>query len=138
MSTLTLTRTPRYIRTTALASATKFQLELYIFTGVIGDKPATATYTLEKDIINGATQVTFEINELVRDYYEQAVGTTSSAGAVLWVIADVTGFTATSVGSTVSTTLHTTYFSKFKHNTSIKHRVCTDTSKCRNSRDSKL
>lgn len=104
MSTLTLTRTPRYIRTTALASATKFQLELYIFTGVIGDKPATATYTLEKDIINGATQVTFEINELVRDYYEQAVGTTSSAGAVLWVIADVTGFTATSVGATVSTT----------------------------------
>ena len=104
MSTLTLTRTPRYIRTSTLASATKFQLKLYVFTGVIGDKPASATYTLEKDIINSATQVTFEINELVRDYYEQAVGTTSSAGAVLWVVADVTGFTASGVGATVSTT----------------------------------
>ena len=46
MSTLTLTRTPRYIRTSTLASAIKFELKLYVFTGVIGDKPATETYKL--------------------------------------------------------------------------------------------
>ena len=99
MSTLSLTRSPRYIRTASLASATYFKLELYIFTGVIGDKPGTATYTLNKDIINSETSVTFEINELVRDYYEVNFnGTyTSSTGQVLWVIADVEGFTASSV-----------------------------------------
>ena len=104
MSTLTLTRSPRYIRTTALASSIKFRLDLYIFTGLASDKPASATYTIFKDIINSATQVTFEINQLVRDYYEHTVGTTNSAGSVLWVIADATGFTSSAVGSTVSTT----------------------------------
>ena len=68
MSTLTLTRSPRYIRTTALANAIKFELKLYIFTGTTSDKPATPTYTLEKDTINSETQVTFEINQLIRDY----------------------------------------------------------------------
>jgi len=104
MSTLTLTRTPRYIRTTALANAINFRLDLYIFTGLVSDKPATATYTFIKDTINTETQVTFEINQLVRDYYEHTVGTTNSAGSVLWVVADATGFTSSSVGATVSTT----------------------------------
>ena len=104
MSTLTLTRSPRYIRTTSLAGATNFVLKLYIFTGVIGDKPATATYTISKKTINGETQVTFEINQLVRDYYEHSVFTTTSFGSVLWVIADITGYTSSTIGSTVSTT----------------------------------
>ena len=105
MSTLTLTRSPRYIRTTALANAIKFELKLYIFTGTTSDKPATPTYTLEKDTINSETQVTFEINELIRDYYEQTSPTTSnSTGYVLWAIADITGSTSSSIGSTVSTT----------------------------------
>ena len=96
MSTLTLTRTPRYIRTVALTNATYFKLELFIFTGVIGSKPATATYTINKDIINAETQVTFEINQLVRDYY--------TTGQALWVIADITGFTSSTVITPVSTT----------------------------------
>ena len=105
MSTLTLTRSPRYIRTTALANAIKFELKLYIFTGTTSDKPATPTYTLEKDTINSETQVTFEINQLIRDYYDHIAPTTgNSTGYVLWAIADVTGFTSSSVGSTVSTT----------------------------------
>ena len=104
MSTLTLTRSPRYIRTTALASSTKFRLDLYIFTGLASDKPASATYTIFKDTINTETQVTFEINQLVRDYYEHTVLSTSSAGSVLWVVADATGFTSSATGSTVSTT----------------------------------
>ena len=105
MSTLTLTRSPRYIRTSSLANATYFKLELYIFTGLTSDKPSDATYTLEKDVINSETQVTFEINELIRDYYEQTSSTTSnSTGYVLWAIADVTGFTSSTVGATVSTT----------------------------------
>ena len=105
MSTLTLTRSPRYIRTTALANAIKFELKLYIFTGTTSDKPATPTYTLEKDTINSETQVTFEINQLIRDYYEQTSPTTSnSTGYVLWAIADITGSTSSSIGSTVSTT----------------------------------
>jgi len=105
MSTLTLTRSPRYIRTTALANAIKFELKLYIFTGTTSDKPATPTYTLEKDTINNETQVTFEINQLIRDYYEQTSPTTgNSTGYVLWAIADITGSTSSSIGSTVSTT----------------------------------
>ena len=104
MSTLTLTRSPRYIRTTALANAIKFELKLYIFTGTTSDKPATPTYTLEKDTINSETQVTFEINQLIRDYYDHTLSNSGSVGYVLWAIADVTGFTSSSVGSTVSTT----------------------------------
>ena len=104
MSTLTLTRSPRYIRTTALAGALSFRLDLYIFSGLVSDKPATATYTLSKKTINSETQVTFEINQLVRDYYEHTVLTTSSAGSVLWVVADATGFTSSTTGATVSTT----------------------------------
>ena len=96
MSTLTLTRSPRYIRTAALTNATYFKLELFIFTGVIGSKPATATYTINKDIINSEEEVTFEINQLVRDYY--------TTGQALWVIADITGFTASTVITPVSTT----------------------------------
>ena len=105
MSTLSLTRSPRYIRTSSLANATYFKLELYIFTGLTSDKPTDATYTLEKDVINSETQVTFEINQLIRDYYEHIAPTTAnSTGYVLWAIADVTGFTSSTVGATVSTT----------------------------------
>ena len=104
MSTLTLTRSPRYIRTTALANAIKFELKLYIFTGTTSDKPAPPTYTLEKDTINNETQVTFEINQLIRDYYDHTLSNSGSVGYVLWAIADVTGFTSSTVGSTVSTT----------------------------------
>jgi hypothetical protein len=106
MSTLSLTRSPRYIRTSSLANATYFKLELYIFTGLTSDKPSDATYTLEKDVINSETQVTFEINQLIRDYYEHTFSGayTNSTGYVLWAIADVTGYTSSSVGATVSTT----------------------------------
>ena len=105
MSTLSLTRSPRYIRTSSLANATYFKLELYIFTGLTSDKPSDATYTLEKDIINSETQVTFEINQLIRDYYEHIAPTTGNSTVyVLWAIADVTGFTSSTVGATVSTT----------------------------------
>ena len=104
MSTLTLTRTPRYIRTVALTNATYFRLELFIFTGAIGSKPATATYTINKDIINAEESVTFEINALVRDYYDINFIYANSIGSVLWVIADITGFTATTVITPVSTT----------------------------------
>ena len=106
MSTLTLTRSPRYIRSTTFANAIKVKLELYIFTGLIGAKPATATYTIEKDTINSEEEVTFEINELVRDYYEIAFsgGYSTSTGQTLWVIADLTPFSSSAVGSTSSDT----------------------------------
>ena len=94
------------MRTVTFANATYCKLELYIFTGVVGSKPATPTYTINKDTINGDTQVTFEINELIRDYYEiNFTGTyTSSEGQTLWAIADITPHSATGVGSLVSTT----------------------------------
>jgi hypothetical protein len=104
MSTLTLTRSPRYIRTVTFASATYFKLELYIFTGLIAAKPATATYTINKDIINGEEKVTFEINQLIRDYYDIAIDNSGSDGQVLWVIADITPFSSSAVGSVASTT----------------------------------
>ena len=104
MSTLTLTRSPRYIRTTTLANAINFRLDLYIFTGLIGSKPATPTYTVLKDVINSEEEVTFEINQLVRDYYDVNFTYSNSTGSVLWVIADVQGFTASTTGATISTT----------------------------------
>ena len=106
MSTLTLTRSPRYIRSTTFASAISVELKLYIFTGLIGAKPATATYTIEKDTINSEEEATFEINQLVRDYYDiNFSGAYSlSTGQVLWVIADLTPFSSSVVGSTSSTT----------------------------------
>lgn len=105
MSTLTLTRSPRYIRTTALANAINFRLDLYIFTGLVSDKPASATYTIIKNTINNQTQVNFEINQLIRDYYEHTAPTTSSSsGYVLWAIADITATSNTTVIAPVSTT----------------------------------
>ena len=106
MSVLTLTRSPRYIRTVTFASATYFKLELYIFTGLITAKPASATYIINKDIINSEEQVTFEINELIRDYYNinYSGGSTNSDGQVLWIIADITPFSASATGTLASTT----------------------------------
>ena len=106
MSTLTLTRTPRYIRSTTFASAISVELKLYIFTGLIGAKPAIATYTINKDTVNSEEEATFEINELVRDYYEinYGGGFGSSSGQVLWVIADLTPSSSLATGATTSDT----------------------------------
>lgn len=59
------TRSPFYVQ---LATAEpRVELVLKVWYGdVVTDKPATATYTLEKEAIAG--QATFEIAELIRDY----------------------------------------------------------------------
>ena len=101
-------RSPFYIRTQTEATAVKFRLELFIFTGLIGAKPATATYTLTKDTINSETALTFEISELIKDYFTNTFDGTYSSDT-FHVIADVTGITA--AGANISPLVSTTYLS---------------------------
>ena len=72
MSTRIQTRSPYYIRPANVTGLTSTQLKLYIFSGVIGDKPASPQYTLTKEPINSETSVTFEISELIQDYFSHA------------------------------------------------------------------
>ena len=86
MSNIINTRSPYYARFSRV-DALSVKLNITIYTGVQGDAPATANYTLTKntDEPTGAPyeQAVFEISELIRDfiyteYYEEAVD-------VVWV-----------------------------------------------------
>ena len=86
MSNIINTRSPYYARFSRI-DALSVKLNITIYTGVQGDAPATANYTLTKntDEPTGAPyeQAVFEISELIRDfiyteYYEEAVD-------VVWV-----------------------------------------------------
>lgn len=86
MSNIINTRSPYYARFSR-EDALSVKLNITIYTGVQGDAPATANYTLTKntDEPTGALyeQAVFEISELIRDfiyteYYEEAVD-------VVWV-----------------------------------------------------
>ena len=66
-------RSPYYVSVTA-TNLTSCKLELFIYTGTRGvgatdnDRPTTATYTLNSFAVNNIC--TFEIAELVRDYFD--------------------------------------------------------------------
>jgi hypothetical protein len=86
MSNIINTRSPYYERFSR-ENALSVKLNITIYTGVQGDAPATANYTLTKntDEPTGAPyeQAVFEISELIRDfiyteYYQEAVD-------VVWV-----------------------------------------------------
>jgi len=88
MSTEIRARSPYYVRASDVTRLTKTQLDLYIYEGVSPtDLPASPQYTLFKEPINGELAVTFEISELIRDYFDNVYTGTyaSSAGSVLWV-----------------------------------------------------
>jgi len=51
-----------------MATITKAQLEIYIYTGIAGEKPSTPQYTLIKDKLSSESIIVFEVAELVKDY----------------------------------------------------------------------
>jgi hypothetical protein len=93
-------RSPFYVEKTT--SEPIIQLNLRVWRGgPILDRPTTATYTLEKESVDG--KAIFEISELVRDYIVQ--GDSIYALNTVWVEAEVIDFTLAT--STIETYLAT-------------------------------
>ena len=93
-------RSPFYVEKTT--SEPIIQLNLRVWRGgPILERPTTATYTLEKESVDG--KAIFEISELVRDYIEQ--GDSIYALNTCWVEAEVNDFTL--AASTTETYLAT-------------------------------
>lgn len=93
-------RSPFYVEKTT--SEPVIQLNLRVWRGgPILERPATATYTLEKESVDG--KAIFEISELVRDYIVQ--GDSIYALNTVWVEAEVVDFTL--AASTTETYLAT-------------------------------
>lgn len=90
MSTIINARSPYYIKVEpASGTLSSASMDLFIYSGTLTtDKPASATYTISKDIIASNNYVIFEITELIRDYLITEYGAYSIDG--VWVEADIT------------------------------------------------
>jgi len=82
MSSIINTRSPFYVKI-ASSPLSSVELKLYVWTGLVGARPATPEYTLTKSELNNDNYVVYEISELLRDfiytnYYTEAVD-------VIWV-----------------------------------------------------
>lgn len=88
-----LTRSPYFITVTATATATMVSatLGLYIWEGLEADRPATATYVIEKLPLKSTDEdITFEISELIRDYFDHDYDPYNNATTdVLWVSTEI-------------------------------------------------
>ena len=80
-----------------MATITKAELKLYIYTGSKGEKPATPQYTLVKDRLASSNEdtnediIVFEISELVKDYVDvNFTGDYSNIEQNAWVEAVIT------------------------------------------------
>jgi len=99
-------RSPFYISITA-TNLTSCQLELFIYTGTRGvgatnnDRPTAATYTLNSFAVNNVC--TFEIAELVRDYFDNEFDGDYST-SIFWVDYRTTNTIQTTVGSATAFT----------------------------------
>jgi len=89
MSTVINTRSPYYFKVHN-ASLYKAKLQLYVWTGVTGDKDLNTDlrYTISKQEIGTNNFVVFELSQLIRDYMETEYN--DYATDVLWVDATVT------------------------------------------------
>jgi hypothetical protein len=89
MSTIINTRSPYYFKVHN-ASLYKAKLQLYIWTGVTGDKNLNTDlrYTITKQEVGTNNYVVFELSQLIRDYMETEYNDYSTD--VLWVDATVT------------------------------------------------
>jgi hypothetical protein len=90
MSTIINARSPYYIKVEPTSGTlSSASMELFIYSGTLTtDKPASATYTISKDIIGTNNYVIYEITELIRDYLITEYGSFSIDG--VWVEADIT------------------------------------------------
>ena len=89
MSTIINTRSPYYFKVHN-SSLFKAKLQLYIWTGVTGDKDTSTDlrYTISKQEVGTNNFVVFELSQLIRDYMETEYNDYSTD--VLWVDATVT------------------------------------------------
>ena len=89
MSTVINTRSPYYFKVHN-ASLYKAKLQLYIWTGVTGDKDLNTDlrYTISKQEVGTNNYVVFELSQLIRDYMETEYNDYSTD--VLWIDATVT------------------------------------------------
>ena len=76
------TRSPFYVKISS-SPLSSVEFKLYIWTGLVGARPATPKYTLTKSEINNSDYVVFEISELLRDYLYTDYYT--EAQDVVWV-----------------------------------------------------
>tara|TARA_R100001463_G_C3538274_1_gene222188 strand:+ start:1 stop:1083 length:1083 start_codon:yes stop_codon:yes gene_type:complete len=53
-----------------MATISQAQLDIYIYTGIAGEKPTTPQYTLVKDKLSSEGIIVFEVAELVKDYVD--------------------------------------------------------------------
>ena len=94
-------RSPFYISITA-TNLTSCQLELFIYTGTqTSSRPSAATYTLNSFAVDNVC--TFEIAELVRDYFDNEFDGDYST-PIFWVDYRTTNTIQTTVGSATSFT----------------------------------
>lgn len=124
MSTIIRTRSPFFIRTPDESDAdlSFFRLTLTIFKGSSGATPSCGdlneSITLEKKILPTETSVTFEISEIVNQYFEQTfTGTYSADMQSLFVVTGITARKAdgTLIGSpTTDTYIAQEGFNTFK------------------------
>ncbi len=90
MSTIINARSPYYIKVEPVSGTlSSASMSLYIYSGTFTtDKPASATYTISKDVIGTNNYVIYEVTELIRDYLITEYGAYSIDG--VWVEADIT------------------------------------------------
>jgi len=90
MSTIINARSPYYIKVEpASGTLSSASMDLFIYSGTLTtDKPASATYTIAKNIIGTNNYVIYEVTELIRDYLITEYGAYSIDG--VWVEADIT------------------------------------------------
>jgi hypothetical protein len=89
MSTIINTRSPYYFKVHN-SSLYKAKLQLYVWTGVTGDKDLNTDlrYTISKQEIGANNFVVFELSQLIRDYMETEYN--DYATDTLWIDATVT------------------------------------------------
>ena len=89
-----LTRSPFYITAAGIGVLEKAELKVFIWSGSIASKPASATYTISKDALTATSStIIFEVSELIRDFYnhnrDAYTDLLSSFDDVLWVETDL-------------------------------------------------
>jgi len=74
-----------------MATISKAKLEIYIYTGVAGERPSDPQYTLEKSLIPDEEIIVFEVAELVKDYIDVYFdGDYDTIKQTAWVDFDIT------------------------------------------------
>jgi len=110
-------RSPYYVEIEEIDMAYSI-LQLYIWSGPIGDIPQAPQYTLRKNLITGQTVNYYEISELIRDYLDITFENTYEDNQVLYVKTDLRAYESdgTEIGNDVETSFAFDGYSYFEEN----------------------